>query len=434
MKFLTTSLHIVLAAVHSVPTDAFVVPQESRTLHATDSISQQPLLNPLPNHRSRTNSILYQKSDDEEADEKRPGSRSKSPLDGVDEVAAEAEEALKAAEIALQKLDLTKNPGAADQLIDVDQVANDNEKETQKIISKLASGKLAAEDVTTKLIAKQNDIEEVKRREASAQEKKRRDAIALEARQKADSLKMDAFKSAFGATALGVITGAALDVYFMISDIDVGVAVPPLALGISLGAAAFVVGSKEDEAGQTVRNIFAGAVTSVSDSVTSSVTNAVDSAVDNVKAIPDNIKSAVDDKVKKTTKEIQQIPDRVKGAAIETAEGITGEIKQIPDRVKDAAIETADKTKSEIEIAAKKAVEEVKATPGRVAKGTKEAVVKTVEDVEGKIEKAVEDTVVSFTGAVDEVVALPGKTLDDVSLRMTFFVTHRADLIDFFVS
>lgn len=421
MRVFSASLYVVLATSSSLTADAFVVPQRSSSLREIDSSKQQPLFRTLPIHTAKATTVLYAQSDNDESQE----GKAPRPVVGVDKVAAEAEAAIKEAEIALQNLNIKQAPDAPDQLIDVDQVADADEKET------LATGKLAAaEDVTTKLIEKQNDIQENKRRQVAVAEQRKVEAAELEARKRADSLTGEAINSAFGAAAFGAIAGAALDIYFMTSGIDIGPAIPPLALGISLGAAAFGIGKQDNEIGQATRSIIGGSVSSVADSIASSVSNAVDSAVDDAKAIPANIKNAVDKKIEETTEEIKQIPDKVKDAAIEAAEEITGELKQIPDKVKDAAIQSADRTKTEIETAAKKAVDEVKATPGRVVKVTKEAVAKTVEDVEDKIEKAVEDVEDKIEKAVEEAVALPKKTLDDVS-SMIEITIHMYAVFDY---
>ncbi len=414
MRVFPAILSLVLAS-SSQTADAFIFPRPTSTTLKVHPTQEQPLIRSLPVRTSKhlPGGLFSQSDDDNE-----PQGKTKGEKRAVDDVAAEAEAALKEAEIALQKLNIKQAPDDADKLIDVDEVAGADETETQKIITNLATGKLAAEDATTKLIEKQNGIQDEKRKEAEL-ERKRQD----------DALTGGAINSAVGGVALGAIAGAALDIFFMMNGIDIDAIVAPVALGVSLGAAAFGVGKQDNQAGEATRSIVGGAVTSATTSVASSVTSAVDSAVEDAKAIPVNIKTAVDKKVQETKDEIKSIPDKVKDAAVGTAEGITGEIKQIPDKVnraaletaeeitseikqipdlvRDAAIKSAEKTKSEIEVATKKAVDEVKATPGRVVQSTRETVAKTVEDTEKRIEKAVEDAV-----------ALPKKTLDDVSVHV----------------
>jgi len=346
------------------------------------------------------------------------------------DVVAEAEAALKEAEKALLNMNPSSSSSSSDssdsstnQLIDIDAMATADEQETMKIIQKLATGKLAAGEATSKLIQKSNDIQ-TQQLQAMQNEKDQRAQASRDARQlEIDTVKNDAVAAAVGGVAFGVLTGALLDVYFAMmgnggADIGIEPIIPPAALGVSLGAAAFGLASQEDNGiGQAIRKFVGGFVKALANAVTSAVSKAVSGAVEEVRATPDKIKTAVNRQIQETTEEIKLIPGKVKEAASQTAEGISNEIQLIPGKVKDTALSTAEKAKgelesaakkfeSDIEIAASKALEEVRATPGRVVK-----------DVEGRIETFVGDTRESISEVVDEVVALPGKTLDEVSLR-----------------
>ncbi len=345
----------------------------------------------------------------------------------VEEVMGEAEEAIRAADKALEEVNKKKednNDGGT--LIDADAIANEKKEDLQDTLQKLAKGEIAAKDVTQSLEETKKSIEAEKKEAAEREEKERREAaereekerreaaeiaemqrlrvIEMENKKKQAALQKEALFAGVGGASIGAIAGTALDIYFAISNvIEIEPAVPPLVLSFALGAAGFGAGLQENAVGDAARNILGGGVKSTTASVTSSVSSAVESTVEEVKATPGKIKVAVDEKVKETTEELKAIPIKVKDAAVDTAEKTAAEIKQIPDKVKDAAVDAAKKTEKEIEAAATKAAEEIKATPGRVAESTKQAVVKTVTEVEEKIEKA-----------VDDVVAIPKKTLDEV--------------------
>jgi hypothetical protein len=433
MRFSNSSLcALLLSSLTGLSVAAFAPP--SRNFAPSRILEQRTISNQYPNP-----TISFAKpnadSDEQEQEEEQNKPRSALDLNGVDEVAAEAEAALKEAKKALDMLQGndtntstgtnsdTTNAATTDQLIDVDEEVDSSE--TQSILQKLASGKLSSGDVTTKLLKKQNDIQDQKRKETLAREEESRRVEASRLQQQLQKLKSEAVSASIGGAAFGAIAGAALDVYLDMNGMtEVQPIIPPLALGVSLGAAAFGVGQQDSKLGEVVRGVFGGAVVSVSDAVSSAFTSAVDSAVENVKAAPTKFKTAVDAKVKSTTDEIRQIPSKVQTAASERAEGISKEIRQIPDKVRNSAAKSAENTKKGIETATKKAVEDVKAAPGRVAESTKKAVAKTVEDVEEQIERTIKDTEKKITDTVEEVVSLPGKTLDKVSLSKNAACVH----------
>jgi hypothetical protein len=429
MRFSNSSLcALLLSSLTGLSVAAFAPP--SRNFAPSRILEQRTISNQYPNP-----TISFAKpnadSDEQEQEEEQNKPRSALDLNGVDEVAAEAEAALKEAKKALDMLQGndtntstgTDNAATTDQLIDVDEEVDSSE--TQSILQKLASGKLSSGDVTTKLLKKQNDIQDQKRKETLAREEESRRVEASRLQQQLQKLKSEAVSASIGGAAFGAIAGAALDVYLDMNGMtEVQPIIPPLALGVSLGAAAFGVGQQDSKLGEVVRGVFGGAVVSVSDAVSSAFTSAVDSAVENVKAAPTKFKTAVDAKVKSTTDEIRQIPSKVQTAASERAEGISKEIRQIPDKVRNSAAKSAENTKKGIETATKKAVEDVKAAPGRVAESTKKAVAKTVEDVEEQIERTIKDTEKKITDTVEEVVSLPGKTLDKVSLSKNAACVH----------
>lgn len=337
---------------------------------------------------------------------------SKAP-DGVDEVVAEAEAALKEAQKALNELQSESEGNSVKEEIKVPRppappvppkavpVAK-NVEEPKVLVSEVDPEEVRAEQ--ERLRAEQ---------EMKAQQMRE---VEIARKQAADKFKDEALTSAVGGAALGALTGAAVDVFLDSQGItEIEPIIPPLLLGVSLGAATNTLGKQDNAIGGAVRTVFAGAVKGIKNAVTSAVSNAVNSAVEEVKATPSKVKTAVDKKVKETTDEIKAIPKKVSTKASETAEEISNEIKAIPEKVKDSASKTAERTKTEIETAAKKAVEEVKATPGKIADSTKKAVVKTIEDVETSIENTVKETERKITETVDEVVALPTKTVEKVS-------------------
>ena len=62
-------------------------------------------------------------------------------------------------------------------------------------------------------------------------------------------------------------------------------------------------------------------------------------------------------------------------------------------------------------------VEEIKETPGRVAEATKKIIVESVVSSKSEVTQKVEETVKSVKETVEVVVSLPGKAIDEVSIK-----------------
>jgi len=449
MQITSTCLTLVLATIPFglFSVEAFGPPKAStqRACAAGSCTNHGPANMEFVNHQRKNGSFHFhleaQAGEGEgEKDEEVKEKPTKNALDNVDAIAAEAEAAIKAANEALEIVKKTDDS----KLIDADAiVAKDGD--VADAIRKLAKGEIEAKEVTETLENKKNELEEEKRREQQQlEEEKRREQQQLEVertkqeaerkkqesaakKMKTKELSKDALVSAVGAAGFGAITGAALDVYLAFSDnLVVEVALPPLVLGATIGAAGFGLGLQDNDVGATVRKVFGGAVTSAAGSVSNSVNNAIQSTVDGVKAAPGKVQQAVAKKVdetnegiskkfKETSDGIAAIPGKVNVAVSTAAEKTAGEIKAAPGKVKDAASAAAEKTASEIEAAASKAAKEIKATPGRVAQSTKEAVAKTVSEVEETIEKTVSDVEKKIEKTIDDTVALPKKALDEIS-------------------
>lgn len=387
----------------------------------TSTSIRQPLVNlrsSVPSVRASTRAsrnqsiILFAEKEKGGGEDNKPGNA----LDGVDDVAAEAQAALQEAQKALDLLNPNSNTSDTNQLIDVDELATADSSETLSIMEKLASGKLSSQDVTSKLIEKQTNMQDQKRQEEILRQETQKQLLAKQTLEEQQKLKGEAVSSSIGGAAFGALAGIALDVYLDIKGVtEIEPIIPPIFFGASFAAAAFGVGQQDNAIGKAVRNVLGGTVQSLTNSVSSSVTNAVDNAVKEAKATPIKIKTAVDAKVKETTDEIKQIPGKVKDSATTRAEEIGNDLRQIPGKVKDSAQRSADNTKEKIENVTKKAVEDVRAAPGRVADETKKAFVSAKEDVEDKIERSIKSTEKKITDTVDEVAALPGKLSDKVS-------------------
>ena len=439
MKISNASLHALLAsaaAFTGVTVEAFgytstSIRQPLANLHSSlPSVSTRATSSTSTSTSTRATSsrskstILFAEKEKGGEEDKQPGNA----LDGVDDVAAEAQAALQEAQKALDLLNPKSNSNTTtdtnqNQLIDVDELATDSE--TLSIMEKLASGKLSSQDVTSKLIEKQTNLQDQKRQEEIVRQETQKQLLAKQTLEEQEKRKGEAVSASIGGAAFGALAGIALDVYLDMKGVtEIEPIVPPFFLGASFTAAAFVVGQQDNAIGKAVRDVLGGTVQSLTKSVSSSLTSAVDNAVKEAKATPVKIKTAVDAKVKETTDEIKQIPGKVKDSATKRSEEIGNDLRQIPGKVKDSAQRSADNTKEKIENATKKAVEDVRAAPGRVADETKKAFVSAKEDVEEKIERSIKSTEKKITDTVDEVAALPGKLSDKVScfLSLSFRV------------
>jgi len=178
-----------------------------------------------------------------------------------------------------------------------------------KIIQKLATGKLTAGEATSKLIQKSNDIQNQQLQAAQEEQEQRLQAGQARRQLEIATVKNGAIASAIGTATFGVLTGALLDVYFAMmgnGGADIEPIIPPAALGVTLGAAAFGLASQEDNGiGQTIRKFVGGFFKAVKNAVTSAVSNAVTSAVEEVRATPDKIKTAVNRQIQETTDEFK---------------------------------------------------------------------------------------------------------------------------------
>ncbi len=303
---------------------------------------------------------------------------------GLDEITAEAEDALREAEEALQ----------LSNQMDVDvNVNGDN---------------LAPNDAIQQL--KQKAAIEAQRQQ-EAQEKAQQNSANR-------SNQVVALVAGFGAFLFGSISGAFLDVVLIANnlDLDVDPIFPPFFLSFTLGIAVTVLSGQGSDLSSTLKSIFASPILNLVSAIRSAVTNKIDSTVAEIKSTPGKVQSAITEAVQEKADEIVAIPRKVKENIDEKVEKTVEEIKATPGKVIDAAERKIEQTVEEISDATVKTVEEIKATPGKVVKGTKEVIVKTVEDVEEKVEKAVTGAVQDIKKNVDEVSSIPAKTIDQVRM------------------
>mmetsp|Transcript_7386 Transcript_7386/g.12533 ORF Transcript_7386/g.12533 Transcript_7386/m.12533 type:complete len:1354 (+) Transcript_7386:318-4379(+) len=192
-----------------------------------------------------------------------------------------------------------------------------------------------------------------------------------------------------GGTLAGAVVGLYADVATdLLMDTDLPAIVPPAALGVAIGAGAYVGANQENFLGTITKFIFGGPVVTVKDSITNKITQTVD--------------------------DIVSTPTRIKEAAIKKVDDTVDEIKATPGKIADAAKNKVDET-----------VEEIKATPGKIADATKKKVDETVEEIKAtpgriaeSVEEAIEDAVEDVVEAVEDAVAVPKKKLNELSEKL----------------
>lgn len=384
--------------------------------------AQSPMQSQPDDNNNNTDAV--DNDSKESKTEKKPWKQEKSKntssaLNDIDDIEAEAKAALEEAERALQKMNMDSDTSSS-LLIDADAVATteDGSKETLTILEQLAKGKLAAEDVTSRLLEKERSISR-----ALEEEKERR---AREERERfLANVQKEAIASGVGGAVLGLLAGGFLDLYLDSKGImEVEPIYPPLVLGFLFMVASWGVGKEVDGefvagVGSVVRQVLGRSVLGVWEAATGATVRAVEGAKEEVMAVPGKVLGAVDRKVQETKEEIERIPSRVKDSAVERVEQVKKQVESIPDRVKDTVVKTAEDAKKGIETASLKAVEEVKATPGRVVSETKRVVVQTVEDVEERIDRTIKDTEKKIVDTVEKVVAIPTKTIEEISEQVS---------------
>eukprot|EP00986_Skeletonema_menzelii_P020667 scaffold31966_cov126-Skeletonema_menzelii.AAC.1 len=205
--------------------------------------------------------------------------------------------------------------------------------------------------------------------------------------------KRSKLEETIAATIGGTLTGAAVGLYAdvatdLLMDTDLPAIVPPAALGVAIGAGAYVGANQDNFLGTITKFVFGGPVVSVKDSITNKITKTVDDIV----STPTRIKEAAIKKVDDTVDEIKATPGKIANAAKNKVDETVEEIKATPGKIADATKKKVDET-----------VEEIKATPGRI-----------VESVEEAIEDVVEDVV----EAVEDAVAVPAKKLNELSEKL----------------
>ena len=292
------------------------------------ALSKRPARVSLSLHYRKSTTGLYAKSngnnDGKKDESDDTGNNDWSPsyevLDGVDDVAAEAEDALREAEKFIQAM----------------------ERGDDSVPPSIDGSISTVSDVNA---LENKDGVEVPFTRPKAGATKKQDA-------EAQAVQNTAIKSAFGATAFGILAGLIIDLYIAMSDayISIEPIIPPISIAITLGAIVFNLAKDAvSPLGSTIRSIFGGAVDNISSTVTTAVESAVDSAVEEVKATPDKIKTAVAEKIQETTDEIKQIPVNIKSDIDKAAAKSAEDIKAIPSKVSTAAKEKVEKTKEEIE-------------------------------------------------------------------------------------
>ena len=363
----------------------------------SDSISQDEELTPL--------------SLDDLTDDLSEPNTSGSALEGIEDIVAggeaalkEAEEALASAEISNDSDEGNENTESLEDEIQIDEnslvkeMAADSKQDTLKRISLDRS--VIGKDTTVVT----NKVE-------------------------------DAIFSTIGGLAVGSLSGAAIDVYLynIGLDVDVEPIIAPVVLSVALGATGFAFSSQDNAVGRVVRIVLAGFTKGVGGAIKATTSSVIAIFVNNIKAIPGKVEYAAKAKARETAEEISKIPTKVKSAAVSAVEKTADEVSKIPTKVKDAAVDAAEKTAVEISKiptkvkdaavdAVGKTVDEISKIPTKVKDVAIDATEKTVNKIKAApskvakvAEEAVDNTVKTIKVQVDEAVSVPAKKIEEVS-------------------
>merc|ERR1711957_349563 len=234
----------------------------------------------------------------------------------------------------------------------------------------------------------------------------------------------DAIFSTIGGLAVGSLSGAAIDVYLynIGLDVDVEPIIAPVVLSVALGATGFAFSSQDNAVGRVVRIVLAGFTKGVGGAIKATTSSVIAIFVNNIKAIPGKVEYAAKAKARETAEEISKIPTKVKSAAVSAVEKTADEVSKIPTKVKDAAVDAAEKTAVEISKiptkvkdvaidATEKTVNKIKAAPSKVAKVAEEAVDNTVKTIKVQVDEAVSVPAKKIEEVTDQIAELlPGKS------------------------
>merc|ERR1711957_292009 len=212
----------------------------------------------------------------------------------------------------------------------------------------------------------------------------------------------DAIFSTIGGLAVGSLSGAAIDVYLynIGLDVDVEPIIAPVVLSVALGATGFAFSSQDNAVGRVVRIVLAGFTKGVGGAIKATTSSVIAIFVNNIKAIPGKVEYAAKAKARETAEEVSKIPTKVKDAAVDAAEKTAVEISKIPTKVKDVAIDATEKT-----------VNKIKAAPSKVAKVAEEAVDNTVKTIKVQVDEAVSVPAKKIEEVTDQIAELlPGKS------------------------
>merc|ERR1711957_848853 len=235
----------------------------------------------------------------------------------------------------------------------------------------------------------------------------------------------DAIFSTIGGLAVGSLSGAAIDVYLynIGLDVDVEPIIAPVVLSVALGATGFAFSSQDNAVGRVVRIVLAGFTKGVGGAIKATTSSVIAIFVNNIKAIPGKVEYAA--KARETAEEISKIPTKVKSAAVSAVEKTADEVSKIPTKVKDAAVDAAEKTAVEIS-----------KIPTKVKDAAVDAVGKTVDEISkipskvAKVaEEAVDNTVKTIKVQVDEAVSVPAKKIEEVTDQIAELLPGKSEAI-----
>lgn len=292
-------------------------------------------------------------------------------LDGVNDIAAEAEAAIRQAQAALEIADIGNVPLATSK----------NKAEIPMPIS--------PEKIKSKLRQQHQEL------------------LKPEVIQKEETQEMqiEALISSIGASFVGVLTGFALDAYLVLHKVENVSTYPgflPILLGLSLGVTAFILGKEDTQSGITTRMVFGEPVKKAGNATRKTITSVIDGAVDEVKATPVKVKQSIQAKQEEVVKEIKATPRKVQNALDDKVQETMNELAAIPTTVKAAAAKEAEK-----------AVKNIKAAPRKAVEGTKQSALNTVRGIKEKSSNAT-SAALNFPGQVLNEVS---KTVDNIGQK-----------------
>jgi hypothetical protein len=177
---------------------------------------------------------------------------------------------------------------------------------------------------------------------------------------------------------------------------DLPAYVPPLVIGFVLGILSHLCAGLpgNDILGSVIRVALGKPILGLRDGFVDSINR----KVDKTRAMPDKIVNAVERRID----EIRAAPGEIEDTAVERIRVMVEEIRAIPGKIEKAVEKKINVT--------------AVATPGRIADSVENAIENAIENAVEEIKTLVIDVVEDVTDAVESVVAMPGRKLEEIGL------------------